>query len=48
MSMWRLAQEKEIYVSNEEFQQVIEKARHESREQIKSTCLVVADALRPI
>lgn len=51
VSMWRLAEKKEIEVSEEEFQKALEEARQEKREQvnaIKSTCEAVAEALQPI
>lgn len=51
LAMWRLAQPKEIKVSDQEFQQSLEEARQEGRDKvnaIKSTCLAVADVLAPL
>jgi hypothetical protein len=47
-AMWRLAQPKEIKMSDREFHQNLEQARQDGRDSvntIKSTFLVVADVL---
>ncbi|KAM0919983.1 hypothetical protein ACQ4PT_007861 [Festuca glaucescens] len=51
VSMWRMAEKKEIKVTEEEFQKAPEEARQENREQvnaIKSTCEAAAETLKPI
>ena len=50
MVMLRLAQAKELEVSELKFQQSLEEAKEDMRDvnAIKSTCLVVADVLAPL